>query len=189
VHAWREPSEEEKKRVASNPGPPTGEQDFINAGIYILEPEVIDAIPAGRSVSIERETYPMLLASDVPVYGIAPTGYWMDIGRPEQFVAANEAVLSRLVTTGVPFERISPSAAIHPSAEIDENSVIGPGVHVGENCRISRSIILDGSTVGSRSDLAGVIADKNVHIGEDSVIRSGAILAEGCIIRPGTIFN
>lgn len=76
VRAWHEPSQEEKKRASENPGPPTGEMDFINAGIYVIEPHVVAGIPAGRSVSIERETYPALLEAGAHIYGCGPLGFW-----------------------------------------------------------------------------------------------------------------
>lgn len=143
LRSWMEPTEEQKRRVAENPDPPTGESDFINAGVYILEPEAWRRIPTGRPVSIERETYPELLAEGALVYGMAPTGYWMDIGRPEQYLAANRAVLSGAVKTRVAFRQIGEGAQVAPDAEVDSATSIGNGARVGARTVLTECIILD----------------------------------------------
>lgn len=187
VRAWREPSEEEKKRVAaiaSRSGPKTGEIDYINAGIYVLEPEVIAAIPAGRAVSIERETYPKLLAEGTPVYGIAPQGYWMDMGHPEQYLQANAAVLRKTVSTDVPFSSGTDHAS-DEGAEIDDATSLGRNVSVGRGSRVSESIMMDGVRVGANTVLDGVVAEEDVVIEDDVTARRGVVLARGSVVRRG----
>jgi mannose-1-phosphate guanylyltransferase len=186
VSAWREPTEEEKKRVATNPGPPTGESDYINAGIYVLEPQVIEQIPAGRPVSIERETYPGLIASGAPVYGIAPTGYWMDIGRPEQYLAANEAVLTGRVQTSVPFRQYGEGVEVAPDASVDDSTSLGKGVRIGRGSRLAGCIILDGCTVGEQSTLTRVIAEEATSIGDDVTAGMGVVLAKASTLGRGS---
>ncbi|HXG24964.1 MAG TPA: NDP-sugar synthase [Chthonomonadales bacterium] len=186
VRAWHEPTEEEKKRVAQYNGPPTGGSDYINAGIYVLEPEAIACIPVGRAVSIEREIYPALIAEDAPVFGIAPEGYWMDIGRPEQYLAANAAVLTRAVRTEVPFQQIGEEVEIAPDAEIDSTTSVGKGVRIGAGSRLAGCIILDGTMIGRNVTLSGVIADEDVQIQDDVSAPSGAVIAPSSVIGRGT---
>jgi mannose-1-phosphate guanylyltransferase len=186
VTAWKEPTEEEKRRIASEPGPRTGESDYINAGIYILEPAVIDAIPNGRPVSIERETYPALIAGGVPVYGVAPTGFWMDIGHPEQYLAANRAVLMREVRTHVPFSQFGEGVEIAPDAVIDSDVSIGKECRVGSGSRLSGCIILDGVTIGENVVLDGLIAEEKCEIGDGTTSRGGCILARGSRVERGS---
>lgn len=186
ITAWSEPTEAEKKRIAEFSGTATGVVDFINAGIYIIEPEIVERIPAGRPVSIERETYPMLLGEGSPIYGTALAGYWMDIGRPEQYLAANSAVLTGAVDTDVPFRQIAESAEMHSSADMDATTAVGDRVRVGQDARISGSIILSGTTIGRGARLAQVIADENVAIGNDVSVRPGAVLAAGSVLTDGT---
>jgi NDP-sugar pyrophosphorylase family protein len=185
VSAWREPTEEEKKRVASQGGPKTGEIDYINAGLYVLEPEVIDAIPTGRPVSIERETYPQLLESGAPVCGMAPEGYWMDMGHPEQYLLANAAVLRRTVTTDVPFSKMGEGCDCG-KAEIDDATSLGRSVRIGAGSRITESIMMDGVRVGSNVLLQGVIAEEDVVIEDEVTARRGVVLARGTVVRRGT---
>jgi mannose-1-phosphate guanylyltransferase len=54
----------------------------INAGCYVFNSSVISQIPAGKVVSIERETFPQLVKSGRPVYGYNEQSYWLDIGTP-----------------------------------------------------------------------------------------------------------
>lgn len=185
VRAWREPTEEEKKRVAALGGPKTGEVDYINAGIYVLEPDVIAGIPAGRPVSIERETYPQLLESGAPVYGIAPEGYWIDMGHPEQYLLANAAVLRRAVRTDAPFTA-EVDAAVAPDAHVDGATSLGRGVVIGSGSRVSESIMMDGARVGANVHLSGVIAEEDVVIEDEVTARRGVVLAHGTVIRRGT---
>ena len=74
------------------PRPEEIDTDLINAGLYVLEPEVLDLVPPGRPVSIEREVFPQL-AADGAVYGIALPGYWLDVGTPESYLQAHRDVL------------------------------------------------------------------------------------------------
>jgi len=186
VRAWREPTEEEKKRVATAPGPPTGETDYINAGVYILESEVVERIPTGRPVSIERETYPQLIAEGARVFGIAPEGYWIDIGRPEQYLAANAAVLTGAVQTDVPFRQIGESAEIAPGVLLDATTSVGQGARIGAGSRLKGCIILDGVVIGTNAALTDLIAEEGAEVGDDVTACGGAVLAAGTVIGRGT---
>src|SRR5699024_10969283 len=63
--------------------PPT---DQINAGCYVFRRAVIEQIPVGRPVSVEREIFPALLTSGARVFGHVDASYWRDMGTPEDFV-------------------------------------------------------------------------------------------------------
>src|SRR5579864_4412746 len=75
--------------------PKFGETDArdINAGTYILERDAVDAIPANRSVSIERETFPLLIRETHRVYAVSTQDYWIDVGRPETYRQAHKDIL------------------------------------------------------------------------------------------------
>ncbi len=68
---------------------PTNE---INAGTYLLEPEILRAIPAGRPVSIERETFPAIIAEKSDLYAYTTSDYWIDLGRPEAYLASHRHI-------------------------------------------------------------------------------------------------
>ena len=99
------------------PRPEEIDTDLINAGFYVLEPEVLDLVPSGRAVSIEREVFPRL-AEQGTVYGIALPGYWLDVGTPESYLQAHRDVLERSFPTEVGDALGSDFTFVHPSAEV-----------------------------------------------------------------------
>jgi NDP-sugar pyrophosphorylase family protein len=172
VERWEEPSEEIKKRLAMDREiVPTG-KDLINAGCYILEPECIARIPEGVFTSIERNTYPQLLAERAAVYGVAPGGYWLDMGRAEQLLLATQAVLSGQVRTGTPGIAVGEGAHIAPTTWINGLTAIGRQCSVGAESWIEDCILMDNVTVGSNARLYGIIVDEGTVI-EDEVVITG----------------
>jgi len=212
VTEFREPSEAQKKALAANPDAPlTGEVDYINAGIYIMEPEAVDSIPAGRPVSIERETYPKLLQEGAPIFAVSQNGFWLDIGRAEQYRQATEAILTRAISVDVPGEwqpsggywaqegaEVDPTAHLAPTvhvgararisagASITGKTVIGPQCTIGANATLRDCILEEGVVIGDGVHLTGVICDNGVRIEAETVITVPAVLAAGGIIARGT---
>jgi mannose-1-phosphate guanylyltransferase/phosphomannomutase len=189
VQEFREPSEATKKMLAANPNIERTGVDYINAGIYILEPEALDTIPTGRPVSIERETYPKLLEDKAPFYAVSLDGYWLDIGRPEQYRQATTAILSRDIAVDVPGEWMPAGYWADPSADIDPTAHIAPTVHIGANARIAEGVSLTGITVigpnceiGPNTTLSDCILEEGVII-EEGVKLKGVILDDGCHIE------
>jgi len=210
VLEFREPSEAQKKMLANNPNiEPTG-VDRINAGIYVMEPEALDRIPAGRPVSIERETYPMLLAEGAPFYAIARDGYWLDIGRPAQYRQATNAILARDITVDVPGEWNHMGYWCEEGAEVDPTAHIAPTVHIGAGARIGAGASIAGKTVVGRNcrigdnasltdcileaevivasgvEIQEAILDDGCHVEADTVVKVPSVFAAGTVLRKGT---
>lgn len=193
VQEFREPTEATKKMLAANPNVERTGTDYINAGIYIMEPEALDAIPTGRPVSIERETYPKMLEENKPVYAIAATGYWLDIGRPEQYRQATEAILNHEITVEVPGAWTSNGYWAETGALVEETAHIAPTVHIGQNARIKagasisgRSVIGPNCRIGANATLTNCILEAGVVIG-DGVTLSDIIMDNGCRVEEDTI--
>jgi mannose-1-phosphate guanylyltransferase len=87
------------RRFLEKPSPDQITTNTINAGIYLLERELLDLIPLGRAASMEREFFPGLLERRIPCYGFAAQAYWRDIGNPEQYRLAQMDLLKGLVDT------------------------------------------------------------------------------------------
>jgi NDP-sugar pyrophosphorylase family protein len=185
VQSWHEPSEAEKKAVAAGQGTADGRTDFINAGIYLLQPEVVRSIPTGRAVSVERETFPALIAETRGIFGTAPSGFWLDIGRPDQYRAANAAVLGGLVDTDVPACAVAEDASVDPAAGIDVGSSIGSRSIIGADAVVSGSIILQDVTVGARVRITNSIIDAGCRIADDVVLNNG-VVASGTVLERGS---
>lgn len=205
VQAFIEPSEEQKR--AAERGEPGEGSDLINAGIYILEPELIARIPL-RPCSIEREFYPQILREGVPVFGYEGRGFWLDIGRPSQYMRATRALLSGEVHTALapPGTRTPDGYWLMHEAEVEPDAEIEPGCHIGASACIESRVRLSGytvvgagSTIGSGSTLHGCILGAHVKIGDgcrledcilddEVVVEShahlrGAVLGAGSVIR------
>lgn len=147
----------------------------INAGLYILNPSVIDLIEM-RPTSIEKETFPILVEQK-QLYSFDLEGYWMDVGQPKDFLSGTCLYLTSLskkhpeklckekyVHGGNVL--IDPTAKIHPSALIGPNVTIGPNVVVGEGARIQRSVLLANSQVKDHAWVKSTIVGWNSRIGK-----------------------
>ena len=148
--------------------------NWINAGTYVLEPDVVDSIPPRLTVSIERETFPRMLEAPGRLYAMQSHAYWLDIGTPQKYLEAQLDVargrLGRPVATAT---EVSPGVWVEPGAEIAETatvvgpSVIGVGARVGAGARVEASVLGPGTTVGEGSNLLR------------SVVLRGATVAPG----------
>ena len=142
----------------------------INAGCYVFRRSIIDEIPTGRVVSVERETFPSLLKSNRKVQGFLDLGYWRDIGTPAALIAASsDLITGRFSSPATPRPNsknghgyLAPTAVVSESATIDEGSVILDGAKIGENCMILGSII-----------------------GENAIISDGAVIRTS-FVAPGS---
>lgn len=140
----------------------------INAGTYVFEPSVLGRIPAGRPVSVERETFPALV-DDGSLYALEGNAYWLDAGTPETYLQAN---LDRLPDDG---SDVHPDAVVAASAHI-ERSVVGPGATVGDDATLTEALLLAGATVES-----GARVHRSI-VGPRAIVRSGAELLDLSVV-------
>ena len=164
------PIDEEGRVEAFIEKPPMHEAptNWINAGTYVLEPSVIERIPSGRKVSIERETFPQLV-TDASLYAYQSTAYWVDAGTPATYLQVQLDCIDGL--------RGSIERAVHTSARIAEDAridhaVIMAGATVEAGAQIVGSVVLPGAFVGAGASVLGSI------VGERSRIGAGAHLAD-----------
>ena len=133
----------------------------INAGCYVFNPRVISAIPLDTVVSVERETFPQLVASGAKVFGYVESAYWLDIGTPRALLKASIDIVKRSGDfLAMPGARIDPTAVITGGSCIGVNSIVGAGAvldgsiveagcEIGSNSRITDSFVADGAKVGN----------------------------------------
>ena len=162
--------------------------DQINAGCYVFRRSVIDAIPSGRPVSVERETFPGLLADGARVGGIVDRGYWLDLGTPLSFVRGScDLVLgvapSPAVTqTGAAL--VLPGATVHASAQLSGGTTVGTHVHVDEDATLDGAVVFTGARIGAGARIANSIVGEGAVIGEGTVLE-GAVIGDGAVIGAG----
>jgi mannose-1-phosphate guanylyltransferase len=163
------------------PAPGEAPTNFINGGTYVLEPAVVDRIAADRRVSIERSTFPAMVADRV-LFAMATDDYWLDAGQPQQYLDANLDVLDGRRATAV--EALAPDAIVDPGATI-ERSVIGAGARVGRGSRVRESVLLPGVFVGDDATVRRSLLGRDAVIGagaslDASVIGDAEVVAPGC---------
>jgi mannose-1-phosphate guanylyltransferase len=166
VTAFIEPSDAVKKGFEAPAEPPP--TNLINAGFYVLEPEVLARIPSGRPVNIERETFPAMVA-DGTLFARADDAYWIDVGTPERYLQGNLDY-----TDGAGW--IAPDARVAADATVRESVVLG-GAEIGAGARVERSIVGPGATVGAGATLTDLTV-----LGSGAEVEAGATLSG--VLRP-----
>jgi mannose-1-phosphate guanylyltransferase len=172
--------------------PPT---DLINAGCYVFRREVIDSIPAGRAVSVERETFPGLLAAGARVHAHVDASYWLDLGTPAAFVQGSADLVRGLVPSpalpGQVGEALLLSgASVHPEALVGDGSVVGVDVVVQRGAQVLGSVLMDRAQVGPGAHVQRSVLGIGAQVGagavlNDAVIGDGAVVGARCELRNG----
>jgi mannose-1-phosphate guanylyltransferase len=169
------------------PDPDDVDTDEINAGAYVLERAVVDLIPPGGAVSIEREVFPRLVGQGL--YGRRLEGYWMDIGTPERYLAASWDILEGRVQTDVvptaPGLLISDEADVAADAEVGPRAVARAGCRIGNSARVSESVLLDGCQVGDGATIEGAILGADVEVGAGATVGLNSVVGDGAMIEAG----
>jgi len=182
----------------------TAPTDEVNAGTYLLEAEVLDAIPADRAVSIERETFPQLIAAGKRLYAYTTNDYWIDLGMPEAYLAAHRHIFEGSMPLGLqpgadgPGAKGVPSSAIvspvfvgrnvrvAPDAKIGPYTVLGDDCVVGSQAVVADSLLWDGVVVGDGASLDGAIVASRAQIGAHAVIGRGTVIGHDANIPSNT---
>jgi mannose-1-phosphate guanylyltransferase len=167
-----------------------GEPFRINAGTYLLEPDVLARIPAGRACSIEREVFPALAAEGL-LHGYPSDAYWRDIGTPASYLAANHDVLAAALRTESPSggAYLGPGATIDPAAEVDGRSCIGDDARVGAGAVVRGSVVGASATIGEGAVVDGAIVGEGVVVGEGARLGPGVIVGDGARIAAGEVVD
>ncbi len=174
------PTDESNRVLAFLEKTENPQSDQINAGTYVFRREVIDTIPTGRAVSVERETFPGLLADGVRMIGHVDTSYWRDLGRPADFIAGSaDLVLGLAPSPALPGPTgealILDGADVDPSARVSGGTTVGVGCSVGANAIVDGSVLLDGARVAAGAQV------RRSALGFGAFVDSDAVLADAVI--------
>jgi NDP-sugar pyrophosphorylase family protein len=179
--------------------------NWINAGTYVLEPSVLERIPPRMNVSIERETFPRMVATRARLFAYQYDGYWLDIGTPEKYLQAHADVLAGdlgrppiagavdrgegtwLEVGARPADdaRLDPpvligSGAVIASGATVSASVIGAGATIGEGARVVRSVLHPGARVAAGAEIVDSV------LGPGAVVQAGAVVADVTLVGAAT---
>jgi mannose-1-phosphate guanylyltransferase len=152
----------------------------VNAGCYVFRRRVVDTIPAGRVVSVERETFPGLVEDGAVVVGYVENAYWRDVGSPAALVAASRDLVLGVATsaaTGRPPAPawVEPGADVAATAVVDGGSTVAAQARVGEGAHVTGSVLMTGASVGEGAEVV------------DSVLGPRCSVAAGVHLREVTL--
>jgi mannose-1-phosphate guanylyltransferase len=150
----------------------------VNAGMYALERSVLELIPAGENVSIERDVFPLLVGAGL--HGLLLDGYWVDIGTPERYLQASWDILEGRVETRVeptaPGSLIAAEADVATGAVVGPRAVVSPGCRVGTGAEVIESVLLDRCEVGEGARVTGSILSPGARVPAGAAV-VGAVAA------------
>ncbi|WP_035992701.1 mannose-1-phosphate guanyltransferase [Leptolyngbya sp. KIOST-1] len=176
--------------------------DTVNTGTYILEPEVLDYLPANEESDFSKDLFPLLLEKGEPMFGYVADGYWCDVGHLEAYREAQYDALHRKVVIDYAYPETSSDVWIGDNTQIDSSVQIHPPVMIGNNCRIGARTVLepgtvigDNVTIGCDADLKrpivwnGAIVGDETHLRACSIARGARVdrrshVLEGAVIGP-----
>ena len=186
------------KRFVEKPEPEEVTADTINAGIYVLEPRVLDYIPEGEPFMFEYDVFPKLLEAGEAFYGYTWRGYWRDVGSAPSYWQANMDVLAGRVKLldKLPAERgekfdasveIDALSVVDPSCTLKQgvqiiNSVVSRNCYVEERARIENSVIRGGTRIGPLATITGAVVGKGCHIGRVVTVAGSAVLGDKSVV-------
>ncbi|MBK5224982.1 MAG: NTP transferase domain-containing protein [Thermoleophilia bacterium] len=180
--------------------------DYVNTGIYVLEPEIFDYIAADTKYDFSQELFPKMLKRGKPMYGYPCEGYWQDIGNINQFLRANHDALDGKVSVNIPGIKLRENiyigeklnldsldnirgpalignyAKIDTGAKIQPYTILGNNVVVKDNAEIDHSVIDSNTYIGSGAKVSGAIIGKNCDIKPSATIHANAALGDECSI-------
>ena len=163
----------------------------INAGAYVIERDVAEAIPPGRAVSFEREIFPGLVGNGL--HGYLAEGYWIDIGTPDRYLEATWDLLAGRVASRLPARDETGSlvyeGCLLSGAHVGPQSVLGRHCSVGSDSRVERSVLHDRVRVGADAVVVESILGEGVRVGERALLEPGAIAGAGAVIGDGAVIG
>lgn len=164
----------------------------VNAGCYVFRRRVLDEIPEGRAVSVERETFPQLVESGRLVVGYVDTAYWRDVGTPEALVAASRDLVLGVATspavdlpTGE--RRVLAGAAVDPTAKLEGGTLVDEGAWIGRGAVVEGSIVMAGAVVGEDAVVVDSVVGPSAVVGRSAHLQSVTLGDEATVGAGGRL--
>ena len=176
-------------RFLEKPGWNEVTTNMINAGTYVIEPEVLSQVPSETAFSFERELFPQLLARGEPIYAYPSPAYWIDIGTPDKYLQLHRDLLTGKcreydLTSG---KESGGQTDIHPTVQIKGPAVIGANCVIGAGVKLIGPVVLgDGCTILADSVIEDSVIWQNARLGPRVNLKS-SILADNCCLNAGSV--
>ncbi|HEX3032736.1 MAG TPA: sugar phosphate nucleotidyltransferase, partial [Bacillota bacterium] len=181
--------------------------DTVNTGIYILEPDIFDYIPAATSFDFSKDVFPLLLQDKAPMYGYVAGGYWCDIGTLSQYRQTQFDMLSGLVRVDIAGEEVRPgiwlgenvalgdslesikppvfigsNTVIEADVRLGEFTVLGDNNYVGSGSAIKHSVVWNHCYLGQRVKLSGTTIGCQAALTSDVSAFEGSVIGDSCTL-------
>jgi mannose-1-phosphate guanylyltransferase/phosphomannomutase len=187
--------------------------DTVSTGIYVMEADVFDHVPAGEVVDWSSQVFPRLLAAGEPIYGYVAEGYWEDVGTHESYLKAQADVLSGRVDVAIDAFEVAPGiwvaegaevspdailkgplyvgdyAKVEAGAELREYTVVGSNVVVKSGAFLHRVVVHDNVYIGPHTNLRGCVIGKNTDVMRNARIEEGAVIGDECVVEEEAIVS
>jgi mannose-1-phosphate guanylyltransferase len=160
-------------RFVEKPQPGEASSRLINAGVYVLEPEVLELVPPGRMVSVEREVFPLLVERRA-CYARADDAYWLDVGTPASYLQAHLDELDRRGGRWVAGD-----------AQVDERAVLGERVAIGPRARVAAGAVVEDAVVHAGASIGEGAVVSGAIVGEAAEVEPGATVGDLAVVGPG----
>ena len=158
---------------------------WINAGTYVLEPSVLERIPDGRRVSIERETFPALVEAG-SLYAVESDDYWIDAGTPAAYLQAQLDLIDGHRAAGA-VAGVSESASVVGATV--RHSVVMAGAVVDDGAIVVDSVVLPGARIASGGEVTGSIIGPGASVGEGAVVTGLSVVGDGAVVEEGEVLD
>ncbi|MGH9184189.1 MAG: sugar phosphate nucleotidyltransferase [Acidimicrobiales bacterium] len=182
------------------PAPGAAPGDLVSAGHYVLEPSVLDRIPGGRPVSVEREVFPAMVEEGT-LHARAGGTYWLGVDTPERYLQASLDLLDGAggvgvepgATTVVDGEVVLPSlladGVVVAAGAVVDRSVLGAGCRLDPGARVDRSVLLPGAVVGSGATVHRSILGAGAAVGAGAVVDRHSVIGDGVEVAAGAVLS
>ena len=151
----------------------------INAGCYVFNPRVLESIPLDTVVSVERETFPLLVKNGADVYGYVENSYWVDIGTPQALMKASVEIVKRNGEF-----LIMPGSNVDPSAQLTGGSSIAPGTQIAAGAHIQSSIIESDCAIGKDAQIINSFISRGTKVAAGVKIESSYVTNQEIVSIP-----
>ena len=183
--------------------------NLINAGTYVLEPEILRYVPPNQHYMFERGLFPVMLQVRDPMYGYPSNAYWIDMGTPQKYLTVHRDLLTGKTAKELPGRHlhhniwVGEGCEIHPSAKLTGPVVLGNGVKIaanaalhgpvvmGNDCRVGRDSVIEDAviwadtTVHDHVMMKGCVVASRCVVGDNTWITQGSVVGDECVIGAG----
>jgi len=157
----------------------------------VLEPSVLETIPADVRVSVERQTFPGLVERG-SLYALSDDSYWLDTGTPQAYLEAHRDILEsrRPVALATPVANFN---WVHESAQVANASLslatIDRDCVIGSNVTIENSVLLPGAIVHEGATIRDSIIGPGATIGRGAILEATCVIGGGVTVPGGSILR